>query len=254
MAGESLWMKAGGARYPLQAHDVSDSLLSLQAIDPALAVFAGLLKAAIEAELGTTDGGWQKVAAALPSGHRQFSSTAPVGSVWVMSPSATAIRQIGVTWPLLAVWREGVAQREQRTMMREQNKQRWEALWSLGDIEDDLGLKLGSILGYVANLMANTISAGKHPAYDSGTQQYGEGRGDLAAVYPVEMNAGRSVFPDDEEAKFWGASLTFETIEMVTELDEGADDFTGVLTVGVGDELEILPALVSGDPDYPGTE
>lgn len=253
MTVQSLWHRIGAARLPLQAHDIDDDALSFVAADPAVTMFSGMLKAAIEAEIGTTDGAWQKIAAALPSGHRLASSTAPVGSVWPGVPaSAEAMRQIAVTWPVLAIGRDGKGDYEQRTTMKEQLRQRWEALWSIGDIEDDLGLKLGGVLGYVAKVMATTITLGRHPAYDDGTQQYGSDRGLLTAAYPIEINAGRGTFPDDEQAPFWGASLTFETIENVTELDEGADDFSGSLTVGVGNELEILPDLIHGDPDYPG--
>lgn len=237
---------------PLQAHDIDDDDLTFEAADPVLSTLTGLLKAAIEAELGTTDGSWAKVCAAVPSGHRLSGSTAPVGSVWRMAPTAQAIRQIGVTWPLLCVWREGNGEVEQQTMMKSRYRQRWMALWSLGDIEDDLGLKLGGALTYVARVMATTIDRARHPAYDSGTLQFGSGRGDLQGIRPIEIQAGRQVFPDDEESKFWGCSVTFETLEEVVDLDEGADDFTGTLSASVGNELELIPDLVQGDPDYPG--
>jgi hypothetical protein len=251
---DSLWLQVGGARMPLQDHDVDATALSFEALDPVLGVFAGLLTAAIRAELGTTSAGaWQTVSAALPTGHRLLASSNPVGSVWRMAPSAEAIKQIELTWPLLAIWREGQGEWEQRTMMKAQVRTRWNALWSLGDLDADLGLKLGQALQYVGNVMAAAIERGKHPAYESGVQQYGTDSGDLIGAYPVEVQAGRAMFPDNEDSKFWGTTLTFETLERVKELDEGADDFAGSLSVGVGNELEIIPDLVVGDADYPGT-
>lgn len=238
---------------PLQAQDIDDTALSFEALDPTVGVLAGLLEAAIQAELGTTSGSWAKVCSALPSGHRLASSTDPVGSVWRMAPSAEAIKQIALTWPLLAVWREGNGEVEQKTVMTQQIRTRWMALWSLGDMEADIGLKLGAVLQYVCNVMAATIELGRHTAYDSGTQQYGTDRGDLIGAYPVEMQAGRAAFPDNEDSKFWGCSLTFETLERVKDLDEGADDFVGSVSLDVGNELELIPDLVQGDPDYPGT-
>lgn len=251
---DSLWIKVGGARMPLQAHDIDDSALSFEALDPTIGVFAGLLEAAIEAELGTTTGSWAKICSALPTGHRLLGSADPVGSVWRMAPSAEAIKQIKFTWPLLAVWREGDVEFEQKTMMVEQARTRFNALWTLGDLEADLGLKIAGVLGYVGQVMANTVKRGRHPAYDSGTQQYGTDRGDLIGAYPVSIQAGRARFPDsdDSDSGIWGTTLVFEVLERVTDLDEGADDFGGTISVGVGNELEIIPDLVQGDPDYPG--
>jgi hypothetical protein len=248
---DSLWRTVGGARIPLQAQDVGDTPLSFEAADPALEELSGLLAAAIRSELGTgTDAAWTKVCAALPTGHRLLNNTNPVGSVWKVAPNSDAIRQSQPAWPVLAIWREGNGEWEQRTMMIQHKRTRWSALWSLGDLESDLALKLGGVLSYVGDVMAQTLTRGSHPAYSDGELVFD---GLFSSIAPVEVQAGRAMFPDDPEARFWGTTLTFETTERVTQLDEGSDDMSMGFELAVGDAEELLPSLVFGEGDYPGT-
>ena len=84
--------------------------------------------------------------------------------------------------------------------------------------------------------------------------QFGEDRGWLSRLAPVSYEAGAVKFTDDEESRFWSASATLESEELVRELDEGAENGTSFgLTENVGDQLELLPGLVIGDGDYPGS-
>jgi hypothetical protein len=248
---DSLWRTVGGARMPLQAQDIGDTALSFEAADPALETLSGLLVAAIRSELGSVAGtAWAKVCAALPAGHRLLNSTNPVGAIWKVAPNADAIRQVQPAWPLLAVWREGNGEWEQRTTMIQHKRTRWAALWSLGDLESDLALKLGATLAYVGDVLSQTVSRGSHPAYSSGAMVFD---GLFSSAAPVEVQAGRAMFPDDPEARFWGTTLTFETTERVPQLDEGSDDMSTGFELAVGDAEELLPSLVLGEGDYPGT-
>jgi hypothetical protein len=252
---ESLWQKVGGTRLPLQTHDIDATALTFETSDPALDVITDLCAAAIRGELGTgADSAWATVCAALPTGHRLAGSTDPVGAVWKIEPSATAVRQVKPSWPLLAVWRTGEAEVTQRTLSKTQHVQRWTVMWSLGDLEADLGLKLGPVLQYVGKVVTQTIVSARHPNYDSGTMQFGEGRGELSRCFPVEWGAGQAHFSDDEDTKFWAASITIESMEFSSELDQGTDGGALSLTIGGGNALEILPGLVVGDGDHPGTD
>lgn len=251
----SLWRRVGGSRLPLQSHDIDDTALTFEPADPALDRIADLLSSAIEGELGTgSDSAWAKVCASLPSGHRLASSTDPVGAVWKIEPSASAVNQMKPSWPLLAIWRTGEAEVSQRTLMKEQIVQRWTVMWSLGDLTADLGMKLGPVLQYIAKVIVQTIIKARHPSHDDGTLQFGDYRGFLSRIYPVEYGAGQAHFADDEDAKFWAASVTLESSELVTDLDLGSDGHGLALTLDVGNELELLPGLVVGEGDYPGDD
>lgn len=250
---DSLLQLVGGARLPLDVSAVT-SAATFEPADPALAVLSSLFTAAIRAELGTgTSSAWYAVTSALPSTHRLYQSTTPVGTTWKVEPSATTMRQVKVgTWPLLTVWRDGAAEYEQKTTVKEYIRQRWGVLWVLGDYEADLTLKLSPVLAMVGRIIAQTAIAGRHPAYDSNDPQLETAW--LSRLAPVSYEAGAAKFSDDEESRFWCASATLESEELVRQLDLGADDGGSSfgLTAAVGDGLELLPDLVIGDGDYPG--
>lgn len=254
---ESLWQRVGGAKLPLQASDIDDAKLSFEATDPALNAIASLIAAAIRAELGTgTTSAWYKVMAALPNGHRLRNSTDPVGCVWKLEPSSTLVRQVKASWPLLCVWREGAAQTEQRTYMKSQRRQRWGVMWTIGDMESDLGLKLAPVLNLLGAIIERAVIAGRHPNFEDNALQFGTDGGWLSSVTLIESQAGAARFADDEESRFWCASATLESTELVRELDEGADAGGNNITISlaVGDGLELIPELIRGDGDYPGDQ
>lgn len=238
---------------PLSADDIT-AAGTFEPVDPAREVLAGLMAAAIRGELGTGPGSaWRAVTATLPTGHRLAASTDPVGTIWRDDPSATALRQVKVgSWPLLAVCPDGAAEYEQITTMKAAVKQRWLVMWCLGDYEADLALKLSPVLSAVSKVMAETICAGRHPNYESGTRQFGPGRGDLSVVRPLTYEAGAARFSDGEDSRFWSASLTLETVEMARDLDVGEESSGLVVTAATGNEVELLPEFVTGDGDFPG--
>lgn len=253
---DSLYHRVGGTTLPLDVTDIT-AAASFEACEPALAVLSAMFAAAIRAELGTgTASAWYAVTSALPPTHRLYRSTDPVGTAWRVDPTATLMRQVKVSaWPLLTVHPEGTATFEQRTTCKVTLKRRWGAEWILGDFEADLTLKLSPVLAKVAKILALTVNHGRHPAYDSGTQQFGEDRGWFSRLAPVQYEAGAVRFTDDEETRFWAASATLESEELVRDLDEGDGSGTSSfgLTAAVGDGLELWPDLVIGDGDYPGS-
>jgi hypothetical protein len=260
MAGtDSLNERLGGTRLPLDVSDVDDSKLTFEPLDPALDVLSQFLATSIRSELGTgSSAAWYKVTSALPDVHRLYQSTDPVGSVWKLGsdgPNPTLMRQIKADWPLLAVWRDGPAEFEQRTMTKELIRQKWGVMWAMSDYEADLQPKLGPALVAVARIITGAVNEGRHPSYDSGSKQFGADNGWLSRLAAVSYEAGAAKFSDDEEGRWWAASVTLESEEIVRYLDEGDDSGTTSLgvTAGVGDALEILPDLVLGDGDYPGT-
>lgn len=252
---DSLYTRIGATKLPLDVSEITGTL-SFEVVDPALNVLSSLFTAAIRAELGTgTSSGWYAVTSSLPSTHRLYNSTNPIVTSWKVEPNLPIMRSIKAGWPLLTVWRDGPAEWEPRTTCKTIVRQRWGVMWSVGDYEADLTLKISPVLGYVGKLLGSVINAGRHPAYEADTKQFAEDRGWLSKIVPVSYEAGAARFSEEEDSRFWAASATFESEELVRDLDQGDDSGASSfgLVAGVGDALEILPDLVSGDGDFPGT-
>ncbi len=250
---ESLCQRVGGTELPLDVSAIT-AAATFEPCDPALNVIADLMAAAIRAELGSAAGqAWASVCATLPSGHRLANTTNSVGAVWKVRPSSTLMRQIRVSaWPLLTAWREGPGEYEQLTYCKEIIRQKWGVAWVLGDYEADLTLKLAPVLQMVGRVIAQTAIHGAHPAYESGTRQFGANRGWLQAIRPLSYDAGAAVFADDDEARFWCASATLETIEVSRDLDVGGEMDGLDLSLAAGNETELVPEFVIGSGDFPG--
>jgi hypothetical protein len=259
---DSLWQRVGGTELPLDAARITGAA-TFEPADPALAVLAELFAAALRGELGTgTTSAWYAVTSSLPDKHRLNCSENPVGTIWRVGqdgPAGALLRQVKVgTWPLLCVWRTGDGEWEQITFTRAGVRQKWTAAWILGDYEADLALKLGPVLTLAGKAMgAVIVNGGRHPGYDSDTQQFGEARGWLSTIRPVSFGAGAASFSDDEETRFWSASSVFESLELIRDLDEfdneGGETTSLGVTANCGDGEELVPAMVVGDGDFPGT-
>jgi hypothetical protein len=255
---DSLWRRVGGTKLPLDVSEIT-SAATFEPADPALTAIAGLISAAIRGEFGTgTDSAWYAVTSSIPTGHRLHCSDDPIGRVWRgIEPSATALRELAVgEWPLLAVWREGPGEWEQVTFQRDGIRQRWGVMWALGEVETDLALKLAPALQMVGKIVGAVICEARHPGYDDGIQQFGAERGWLSNIRPVTFEAGAARFSDDEETRFWAASMTLESLEITRDLDEeilGPDGTSLGVTAAVGGQVELVPDLVIGDGDFPGT-
>lgn len=255
---DSLYQRVGGAHLPLDVSVITGAA-TFEPADPSLETISALCAAAIRAELGTgTASAWYAVASTLPTTHRLNCSDDPVGTIWKLGsdgPSATMMRQVKVgAWPLLAVWRDGAAEYEQKTYMLEVIRQKWQIMWALADYEADLALKLSPVLSYVGRVIAQTLHGGRHPAYQSGAKQFGPDVGWISRIHVASYQAGAAKFSDDEESRFWACSATVETEERIVDLDEG-DDSGGLslgVTAAVGDAVELLPGFVVGDGDHPG--
>jgi hypothetical protein len=253
---ESILQRVGGAEFPVDVTDI-DATASFAVLDPARAALAAYFAAVLRAELGNdASGAWYAVTSRLPTSHRLYAAADPVGTVWQVEPSAALLRQVKVaTWPLLVVWPEGPGEFEQVTFARMGVRRKWCAMWCLGDYEADLALKLEPVLHRVGALLGMAVSASRHPAYDSGLQQFGEDRGWLSSIRPSGYEAGAARFSDDDEARFWAASATFDSLELVRDLEEG--DGSGAssfgITAAIGDATELLPDFIQGDGDFPGT-
>lgn len=251
---DSLYQRVGGTELPLDVSAIT-AAATFEPCDPALDVIADLMAAAIRAEIGSAAGqAWAAVCATLPSGHRLENTTSSVGTVWKVRPSSTLMRQLRVgSWPLLTVCRDGPGEYDQFTYCKEIIRQRWMVAWVLGDYEADLTLKLSPVLQMVGRVICQTAIRGAHPAYDSGTRQFGAGKGWLQAIRPISYDAGAAVFADDDEARFWCASATLETIEITRELDVGGELDGLDLSLAAGNETELIPDFAIGSGDFPGT-
>lgn len=250
---DSLYHAVGATEFPFLAASVSGSDQTLEPLDPALERLSGLFAAAIRAELGTgSDSAWYAATSALPSG-TLANSTDPVGSVWKIEPSAAAIKEIKPSWPLLAVWRSGEAEWQQKTIMKAQLHQPWELMYSLGPLTAGEAHKLAHALPAVGKICGAALdNLARHPAYDSGSKQFDETRGRLSHVWPTQMSCGQAHFEDDEHTKYWSCSFEFESTEMVRETDQGAINGGLNLTLNVGDGQELVPGLVVGTDEFPG--
>jgi hypothetical protein len=244
----SLYESFGGTVLPVEQQDLSATKQTFENLDPGRDLLVAMFSAAIRAEFGTgTSSAWYRVTSSLSSGSAIRNSQDPIGYTLKIEPSHRIINELRVTWPLFAVHRTGEAEYRNKTFQVSERVQKWAVHWILGPVTAGEMHKFCDAPVAVAGILSRVCQLRSHPAYDSGALQFD---GVFSGVTFLKHAAGQAKFSDDEDLIYYAMSAELETVERVRPIDEGTDALGLTLTCGVGDALEILPELVTGDSDY----
>jgi hypothetical protein len=210
----------GASRFPLIAPATGEQ--SAAVYDPGLGSIIGLVKAAIENDIGAA---WRRQIGKLDETSFLVMSTSPIGSVLPLQPIPQTLTQIKSGWPVLAVYREGEPEDEWITAEIPGYKQRWSIDWIVGPIGPDIQRKIGHFWVPIVNSIRAAIHNGWHPAYDSGRQQF---VGQFVQIRCVQSN-GPGVsdqIQTEKGAGYYGGSIVLETVErFVAQSGAAIDEF-----------------------------
>jgi hypothetical protein len=203
----------GASRFPLTP---SGAIKSAADYDPGLASIIGLLCAAIEANVGAA---WRAMVSQLDETSKYTDANRVIGSVLTVIPNSQNLTQVSVkvpgaqtAWPLLAVYRSGVASYDWKTTDYRFRRQEWSVDYILGPLGPDTQRKMGHFVVQVLNSIVEAITLGFHPAYMGGAYQF-YGQFSSIDVLTSEGPAVAHVTPTDDGAGYFGGSAILESVE-----------------------------------------
>lgn len=237
-----IYRKFGDVAFPTP--DVQNTQL-FSVLDPARDKLLAFFQTAINQELAhsttatKSDSPW-----GIASANTVLASTLPVQDVCYLQPSSDLVKEASWGMPLLCVYRTS-AIHEEFTLYREVIKTTWGVDYILPPLPADDRRKLAGVLPGVRALLTLLIRKRSHPAYQSGTLQFGQGYGGFDVMRILTSNEGPVAFSDREGSNYYYAvHFDIET----TELDDTTQTYASFegadVNVGVGGGDGILPDAV----------
>lgn len=227
MALTSRW---GGVVFPAEAGDLDANGQLYSVADPARDRLIALLNAALTAELTAV---WDvaKVGTAL-------ASSAVIGTTTFREPDPGLLRTNATVWPLLAVYRSDEPQEyEWFTNSYRMITSTWRVDYMLGPMKESDHRRLGGMLELVPRVVADVIWKRGHSSYESGTQQFGLGKGQLAGIDIARHRSGIATIGEEDS----GLQLPMVAIELtVQEVEEPGYSATLVPLEGADFAGEIM--------------
>lgn len=219
MADPSINGGYGALAFPLA---LTGTTSHAEQLDPGQAAIGGLLKAAINAELGAA---WQAICNRLEPGHHlnRVPGRLPVADVTDMEPSPAVLGQKYATWPILAVYREGEPRREPLNLVQRKTIQRWAVDYVIGPLDAGDQARVGKFAQVVGSVINRVIEEGWHPAYQSGRRQF---HGQFMRIDVVgQMGPGVArVLGDEKGNGYYGLSILLQTEERTARTVGHASD------------------------------
>lgn len=243
---ESLLQRFGGLQLPAEANETDSTLTSL---DPARDTLLALFAAAINSELGAA---WTAVVRDLPVDHR-LSGTSPVQSTLPFIPTEQHLLQVKKGFPILCLAREGRGEFADHGLELDKLTQPWKLHWIIGPLDVIDQRKILDIGQAIAKVLRLVIRKRGHKAYQSGALQFFDDTTPLSSVeltgFVGPAHAGYA--GDASTVIFWAVEADLVTTEISADLeDSGGCDIDALdLMLGVGDETEIVPAMVIAQSD-----
>jgi hypothetical protein len=239
---------------PVTADQVTDTL---GVLDGGVHVLAELFKAAINAELTDV---WQKIVGVsggtdgvIGTKHPLY-NTLPVADTLELEPSQQVMTQRHAVWPLLCVHRVGKAEYTWTTIEIQRRIQQWNLHYILGPVDIADLHKLSKVCIGVAGIVSMVLRDYGHKAYKNGETQFFQGSGAHFAWIWLKSHEGpgNARFNEGDQTIYYAITMGLETAEDLTDTQEAFADFDAVdYSIGVGDELEIVPDLVEANTDAP---
>lgn len=241
MSADSLFQNVGAQTLPVSDGDVVDTLAPLdKARDGMLALFAS----ALNDELS---GGWDKVAALVPS----LAGTQPVADTFPGAPSPEYLAQRKFGFPCLFLSRDGQADIDEFTLWEERFVQTWGLHYILNPLDVGNIRKLGDVLVRVATVCMQVVRNMRHLSYMSGAYPM-PGWG-ISMWRIRNVNAGQAKFAGTDNPPTYAAmSMVLETTELTGWNDELFPTFTGfAMSLGTGTSEGLISPIVQADSEVP---
>lgn len=222
---QSIYNGFGATAFPVS---IPDSTELVDALDHGRVAIAGLLRAAINAEVGTL---WERVIRHLGPSHylcrvtQRGQSSIPVMDVMLQEPNPGALQQRHSGWPLLAVYREGNPTTEGHSLYGSIRKQRWSVDWVVGPLDVSDFDRIGMVATKVADVVNYVIDEGWHPAFQNGTRQF---YGQFVTIKVVDQQGPgvAQMIGEEKRTGYFGVSLILETGERKIKTDGWTGDVT----------------------------
>lgn len=234
----------GGLKLPIATTAPGNEGLAGQ--DPARKVLLNLFADAINYELGPI---WTKVVATFGAGH-DLSGSSPVNYRLELPPTPNVLEQVKVTWPLLALHRDGQGEYSDFTLVVRKLVQQWQLHYILGPLGIEDLRRVGDACMMAGKVVDAVIRNRGHVAYENGAAQFGVGKGALSSVYlrSHEGPGQAALIGDEKNVLYWAITLKLETTELLRE-DPGAygalDGASFDFSIGGGEGT--IPGLLYAD-------
>lgn len=252
---DSMFERLGGLELPVRTAEIDGS--GLASLDPGRDLLLELFAAAINSELSEA---WTATCATLPAAHPfREAPVTPVRDTLPDEPTEQILRQRVGRFPMLAIHRSGIGRYEQMSLEITRLVQPWTLHYILGplDIIDQRKLKDACVA--VAKIVALVVRRRGHASFQSGALQFFSGdeeepfRGSQFASIRIDSHEGPGQAAFGGEASttmYWAMEIKLETTETSGYDPEAEGDLDAMdLTVGVGGDEGITPALVIGASD-----
>lgn len=233
-----LYQGFGDVDSPVQATQVGSDLLA-GVFDPAQQKLIAFCSAVLTAELTPA---WNAARA-----NTKYAAVAPVADTLWRVPTKAALRAQSLTFPLLCVARVSTTS-EELTLVREQITTTWSVDYLLGAISDADLRALGGAMHAAQRFLTIALRDRRHPEYDSGAIQFGEGKGGLNTIRVVSSICGPMDFGEEGTGvEYHGLHMDVETTETDHFVEGTAAPYAGMTLHGhVGDAVQVVPELVVG--------
>lgn len=250
----SLYKKFGDAQYPTAGAEITaDGGHLYDAFDPARNTLLGLFTAAINYELaGSTSAVDSTSPWGVAAAGTKYESTLPVADTYFEVPDREVLKKANVAFPFLALARTD-GETEAFTLYHEQDTCRWSLDYVLGEMDEPTKRRLGGSLKAVRDIIQTCLRDGKHPEYQGGAVQLGDGRGGLKTMRIVTYQMGPATTGEQGDGLIlYALHMTLESTEIDGDIAGTIPPLDGVnVSIGVGDEGGILKDVVTLRTEVP---
>lgn len=235
----------GSLRFPAPSVD------SAAQLDPGHEAIIGLLKTAINSELGNA---WTGIVAELDADHYlRRKELQPVSWTSDLEATPQQLTQFKTEWPILCVYRQGEPELVWLQNSGQSWKQQWSVDWIVGPLKAAHIHKVGRFAISVARCICRTIDLGYHPNYNHGICCF---FGQFVQIDSKGV-AGPGIqqsLTEESGSGYYGLTVTLETIEReyedaVAKVGEINTD-TNYVKIGTGTSVPLTEIWV--DPDLEG--
>lgn len=244
-----LYFHLGDTEFPAQLEDMPDGVL-YQAFDPARDMLLDLFKTAINQEVAHSTSGTPATTSPwhVATAPTKLAGVMPVADVFWETPSPDIMRETQFKFPLLCLYREESRSMEQ-TLARDCIRTTWGLDYILPPLSVDDLRRIGGVMNAARMIVDLVVREGGHPAYNSGTLQFDEGRGRFSRIEVENTKVGAATFSQQPDSAIYRMlHVQLATIELTDQVEGIVGDFDGFsATVGVGGYEGVVPDLISID-------
>lgn len=216
--------------------------------DVAADILLGLFTQAIISE---TSAAWATVAQ-----DTELVGRAAVEDLFIAKPTKELMLERKASFPGLYLCRDDKARVEEYAIDSWVRRQSWALYYVVGQLDAAAAHKFEALLsGIVPNVIAQCLRRKGHPDYASGVLVIGEqGVSGISAAQTTE--SAHFILGDADTGRLHGSLVTFETLELLTDVPLTSVPFNSVLLTldldaGSEDPVEEFIEADTSEPPYP---